>query len=1122
MYEKIKFDSTLSRKSPGIIQEHSPINFSRPSFDLGCFTPSPKSKSKKKVVEVDSIPHNKIKISPEKSDCSKISPSLKQQQLNMQNNRVSKEVVVPDFEKVDKRKKNVGQHDSDSDFEDEIFLPKMKKSKKNLVKMLELQGLRDIAFTNEEEVEFNLGVIHQDSLGHEHRNDSDHSVPSISEDTFIVLKNEIVNVESEFNGMREFVQESVKLILNELRLVKQNCLNLLKKSESFHWILVVFRIRHRCLYVYDSMMGGVIHSKNFLDYVRSLLTMMPMFLVATNFYGKRSDIDWHREAVYIDKSLSEPLDDCGMFVCDFAEYVSHDIFDISSRLFDAVNHRIRYGALLWDYARRKQNDGAISENEATGNVTSKHGGFKRSREQFGKNRSKHRNDPVTIKKLRDKAASKLKKSTSKASKKKFDDFGRPRLPKGMKYRIDKVPPHLLHMVSLCNYAFGEEMNYAFGEEMKEYFGEDVLGAFRNTIFGIFLDFPRCNWIGQISNCLLMLEIQHDNKDELHVRVQGKILKFIMLKFAIITGLKCTCNIDDYMYTSSSKSVLMSRYFFDNKEAITRSKLITRVQIGNFDNAEDALNLAILFFIQTFMFSQHKEAPISVAHFQIVEDESKIVVRQRNAIPRILNWSVECIRPEYESIMSGMFSKHSYKNIQPTTDEVSRLDLSFLKDFETCDPTTYASTSDSRKLKKTVAKLEQHVGTIAEEFGNFSTTPLRKILTKVDFASPVSPDQPLKKRKIIMFEQDNQGVMDDDTSRRGHAVHYGSGLYRETHKDASDKGEIGVSEIQHHHHGEIEVSPQNHQHKPVPSSSTQPEGTSKSSLDGDEIKNYINKCDVNAADKEASREDDFENEDCFDLQALEDEIMTYEEKCSDEELGKKNIPDVEDLSDEVGGTITDSIQTVVDTILFGLSTSLTKKSLDVGASYKMIERHRDLPDSQIPPNFPDAQDAVDFDKEEKLKYAFDGYTINQDFLNELMIDYSQWIAIGLLKTHSAKKETDNHYRVNASGLGYRQLKFVVAYPQFKNWFYLMSESKTCWNDEDCGVFVCAYAEILSEGLQVHSCGFDAVSQHARYASLLWHYGVEKTNEGYTSDNGDPPRPRKSVIEEIDASAIVTLE
>ncbi|KAM3362771.1 hypothetical protein P3S68_017625 [Capsicum galapagoense] len=231
------------------------------------------------------------------------------------------------------------------------------------------------------------------------------------------------------------------------------------------------------------------------------------------------------------------------------------------------------------------------------------------------------------------------------------------------------------------------------------------------------------------------------------------------------------------------------------------------------------------------------------------------------------------------------------------------------------------------------------------------------------------------------------MMDDNTSGCGHEVNHGSDLYREMHKDAADKGEIGVSKIQHHRHGEIGVSPQSHQYKSVSSSSTLPEGTSKSSLDGDEIKNYINKCfaekmaklitliskipaevvkalkneenkqsqedkideqqqsqedgsnkqerphnedmqhedydkgslndmkvsrdkesnkqhlleeqqllDVNAADKEAGREDNFENEDCSDLQSLEDEIMAYEEECSDEELGKRNIPDVEDLSD----------------------------------------------------------------------------------------------------------------------------------------------------------------------------------------------------------------------------------
>ncbi|PHT59014.1 hypothetical protein CQW23_01377 [Capsicum baccatum] len=129
--------------------------------------------------------------------------------------------------------------------------------------------------------------------------------------------------------------------------------------------------------------------------------MIPLFLVATNFYGKHLDIDWHREDAYIDKSLSEPLEyvilkdtpqqgpqcnDCGIFVCAFVEYVSHGMFGISSTLFGVVNHRLRYGVLLWDYTTQKQNDGAVSESEATGNLTSKHGGFKRSREQFGRSR----------------------------------------------------------------------------------------------------------------------------------------------------------------------------------------------------------------------------------------------------------------------------------------------------------------------------------------------------------------------------------------------------------------------------------------------------------------------------------------------------------------------------------------------------------------------------------------------------------------------------------------------------------------------------------------------------------------------------------------------------------------
>ncbi len=58
------------------------------------------------------------------------------------------------------------------------------------------------------------------------------------------------------------------------------------------------------------------------------------------------------------------------------------------------------------------------------------GTFNCEEPNFAENRSKHRNDPTTMKKLKEAATSKSKKSTSKTtSKKKFDDFGRPRLSK---------------------------------------------------------------------------------------------------------------------------------------------------------------------------------------------------------------------------------------------------------------------------------------------------------------------------------------------------------------------------------------------------------------------------------------------------------------------------------------------------------------------------------------------------------------------------------------------------------------------------------------------------------------------------------------------------------------------
>lgn len=51
MSSNFKFDSIPSQKSPRLLEQSSTIVISRPSFDLGCFTPSHISKNKKKILQ---------------------------------------------------------------------------------------------------------------------------------------------------------------------------------------------------------------------------------------------------------------------------------------------------------------------------------------------------------------------------------------------------------------------------------------------------------------------------------------------------------------------------------------------------------------------------------------------------------------------------------------------------------------------------------------------------------------------------------------------------------------------------------------------------------------------------------------------------------------------------------------------------------------------------------------------------------------------------------------------------------------------------------------------------------------------------------------------------------------
>ncbi|PHT67483.1 hypothetical protein T459_26970 [Capsicum annuum] len=64
--------------------------------------------------------------------------------------------------------------------------------------------------------------------------------------------------------------------------------------------------------------------------------------------------------------------------------------------------------------------------------------------------------------------------------------------------------------------------------------------------------------------------------------------------------------------------------------------------------------------------------------------------------------------------------------------------------------------------------------------------------------------------------------------------------------------------------------------------------------------------------------------------------------------------------------------------------------------------------------------------------------------------------------------------------------------------------------DCGPFVSAYVEYLSDRLQVPNDRLDVVLLHKRYAALLCKYGEAKAQKPYATDVKDPRRPKPNFI------------
>ncbi|XP_060963681.1 uncharacterized protein LOC115713341 [Cannabis sativa] len=137
--------------------------------------------------------------------------------------------------------------------------------------------------------------------------------------------------------------------------------------------------------------------------------------------------------------------------------------------------------------------------------------------------------------------------------------------------------------------------------------------FSKTCFGHFLNLPDFKVQPQVFHGLLLREVQQPNDAELWVMIRGVRLRFSIEEFALILWVrlvKVICSVLDFKQEVNS---LCERYW-PTSSSITKESVrecFTTKRWG--DSDEDAVKLAVLYFVEWFLLSgtKHKNVPKSI-------------------------------------------------------------------------------------------------------------------------------------------------------------------------------------------------------------------------------------------------------------------------------------------------------------------------------------------------------------------------------------------------------------------------------------------------------------------------------------------------------------------------------
>ncbi|KAK4710066.1 hypothetical protein R3W88_004579 [Solanum pinnatisectum] len=359
-------------------------------------------------------------------------------------------------------------------------------------------------------------------------------------------------------------------------------------------------------------------------------------------------------------------------------------------------------------------------------------GKKRVKEVNNVKKSKKRCDlppQFQSKKLKNKDGSEKKKPVKDAK-------TRNRLPKNVILPESRYPVcgSILNLF-LCvflSYRWSSYTNHSVIDQIKLSLSDKQLELFRNTCFGYFLDLPKATTQLQVIHCLINRKLKHTPDDVFAIEINNKKLFFGLREFGIVTGLNCVSD-GTPINVPDSKCSLLSSYF-PEKITVPKSHLRALFLAKKFIDDDSAVSLAVLFFINDFLFSyEDNEYQITNRDFYLVESgqfnsypwgldvykklsdsvrhelksthkyyrlgglplalqiwifeccskvDDDIAIRVANSVPRILNWKTIAESPWQKYIEKCLFmpTKNKFENIVASEDEVSKFRLPEPRDY----------------------------------------------------------------------------------------------------------------------------------------------------------------------------------------------------------------------------------------------------------------------------------------------------------------------------------------------------------------------------------------------------------------------------------------------------------